>query len=40
MLRRDGALLAFSVMSNNSLRTSAEVRTLQDEICQRLLLMP
>ena len=33
---RDGALLAFSVMSNNCLRSAAEIRSLQDAICQRL----
>jgi D-alanyl-D-alanine carboxypeptidase/D-alanyl-D-alanine-endopeptidase (penicillin-binding protein 4) len=40
ILGRDGGLLAFSIMSNNSLRTSAEVRSLEDAICQRLLRMP
>ena len=40
MKGRDGGLLAFSILSNNCLGTSAEVRSLQDAICQRLLHMP
>ncbi len=31
-----GSLLAFSIMSNNSLGPSSEMRTLQDAICERL----
>ncbi len=36
---RDGGLLAFSILSNNCLHTSAEVRSLQDAICERLPLL-
>ena len=34
---RDGGLLAFSIISNNCLHPSAEVRLLQDAICGRLI---
>ncbi|HUJ69085.1 MAG TPA: D-alanyl-D-alanine carboxypeptidase/D-alanyl-D-alanine-endopeptidase [Syntrophorhabdales bacterium] len=33
---REGSLLAFSIMSNNSLRPASEMRTLEDAICERL----
>jgi serine-type D-Ala-D-Ala carboxypeptidase/endopeptidase (penicillin-binding protein 4) len=36
---RDGSLLAFSILSNNCLGTSAEVRSLQDAICEKLPLL-
>lgn len=36
MKERSGGLLAFSIISNNSLRSSAEARSLQDAICRRL----
>lgn len=33
---KDGRLLAFSIMSNNCLHPAADIRRLQDEMCQRL----
>ncbi len=39
MKRRDGSLLAFSIMSNNSLSSAEEVRSLQDALCVNLPLL-
>jgi D-alanyl-D-alanine carboxypeptidase/D-alanyl-D-alanine-endopeptidase (penicillin-binding protein 4) len=33
---RSGGMLAFSIMSNNGLHSSAQVRSLQDAICEKL----
>lgn len=36
LTERSGGLLAFSIMSNNDLRPSAQARSLQDSICEKL----
>jgi serine-type D-Ala-D-Ala carboxypeptidase/endopeptidase (penicillin-binding protein 4) len=36
LTERSGGLLAFSIMSNNDLRSSAQARSLQDSICEKL----
>jgi len=40
MRDREGSFLAFSIMSNNSLRPASEMRTLEDAICERLVRAP